>query len=61
MKLERGEQTNNSTGDTLTSFSQAMIFCDLGIGKFVQTSGLLYQKAALFKPLEISTRNPSSS
>jgi len=51
MKLERGEETNNPARGTLTSFSQAVMFRDLGIWKLVQASGLLDQKALLMEPL----------
>lgn len=50
MKLERGKETNPAR-DTLTSFSQAVMFRELGIWELVQASGLLDQKAPLMEPL----------
>jgi hypothetical protein len=51
VKLKSREQTNDSAGNTLTSLSQAMILCNLGIGELVETSGLFHQKALLMEPL----------
>jgi hypothetical protein len=51
MKLKCGEQANNAARNTLASFSQTMILCDLGIRELVETSGLFHQKALLMKPL----------